>query len=115
MQPFGSHANASRAASYFNNPVQRCHHSPVGSYKPSHFNAVHTLVAGVVVVELTLESSKHEPIQMRHVDIPPDFDHVRLDWLRLFTLFLRVFEVILALLFFPYSEFTFIGTEPLLY
>lgn len=65
MQPFGSHANASKAASRFKTSVIL---SFVSSYQTRSYNAVFTSFDGVILVELHHEMLKHKP--MRHVDVP---------------------------------------------
>lgn len=71
-------------------PLLSYHHYLVSSYKTQYYNVVFTLVADVILVELHHEMLKHKPTKRRHVDIPPDSDHLRLDWLMLLTFFLRV-------------------------
>lgn len=76
---------------------------------------VSTLFADVIVVKLHHEMLKHKPTKIRHVDIPPDSDHLRLDWLMLLTFSLRVsfvpkLIVVVAFLYFLIRHFPFVCT-----
>lgn len=88
-----------------------CHHDYlVISYKTQYYNVMFVLAADVILVKLHHEILKHKPSKSRHVDFPPDSDHLRLDWLELLTFFLCVSFVLKCSHLFPYPVFPFLLT-----